>query len=323
MATPTISSVEFNVAQFRNYDATQGMYVNGDTIKGNLYTVEGVTDPSTGELRQLSMAELVMVICLARAAEKEKAVIDLMKTMSDNTAALEALTEIETKLLNGQSLNTISGDWTYNGKHYTRADSLLGALGVVSIDDNKAKNLESLQAVADVLSDGTSVFTEGWYKWDGYYRNKYGILSESGSLAGTYNARTAEDAYAQAAMLSGENRPLTAEEKTALTGFGVSDEVLDMTADQASYALEQLYYNGTVKAKIQERIQQMPIMNGTVTTEQLITDIESKMDSLNSFSQQKMIELQSETNKRDQSYDLVTNIIKSLNTVEVGIVNNI
>ncbi|MBR4518290.1 MAG: hypothetical protein IKO65_04735 [Victivallales bacterium] len=57
--------------------------------------------------------------------------------------------------------------------------------------------------------------------------------------------------------------------------------------------------------------------------DELITAIESKMDSLNSFSQQKMIELQSETNKRDQSYDLITNILKSLNTVQVGISNNI
>ena len=46
------------------------------------------------------------------------------------------------------------------------------------------------------------------------------------------------------------------------------------------------------------------------------------MDSLNSFSQQKMIELQSETNKRDQAYNLITNILKSLNTVQVGISNN-
>ena len=49
-------------------------------------------------------------------------------------------------------------------------------------------------------------------------------------------------------------------------------------------------------------------------SEQLITDIESKMDSLNSFSQQTMIDLQSLTAKRDQSYDMISNIIKSLYT---------
>jgi hypothetical protein len=53
-----------------------------------------------------------------------------------------------------------------------------------------------------------------------------------------------------------------------------------------------------------------------------ITEIESKMDEKNSFSQQKMIELQSLTNKRDQSYDMISNVLKSLNTTMTGIVNN-
>jgi hypothetical protein len=46
------------------------------------------------------------------------------------------------------------------------------------------------------------------------------------------------------------------------------------------------------------------------------------MDSLNSFSQQTMIDLQALTAKRDQSYDMISNIIKSLNTVLVGTANN-
>jgi hypothetical protein len=56
--------------------------------------------------------------------------------------------------------------------------------------------------------------------------------------------------------------------------------------------------------------------------EDFITQIEAKMDEKNSFSQQKMIELQSLTNKRDQSYDMISNILKSLNTTMTGIVNN-
>ena len=57
--------------------------------------------------------------------------------------------------------------------------------------------------------------------------------------------------------------------------------------------------------------------------DEFITKIESKMDEKNSFSQKTMIELQSLTNKRDQCYDMVSNIIKSLNTVLVGTSNNI
>ncbi len=54
-----------------------------------------------------------------------------------------------------------------------------------------------------------------------------------------------------------------------------------------------------------------------------IATIESTMDSLNSFSQEIMIDLQSQTNKRDQAYDMAANMLKSLNTVLVGIANNL
>jgi len=53
-----------------------------------------------------------------------------------------------------------------------------------------------------------------------------------------------------------------------------------------------------------------------------LSALEAAMDSKNSFSQQTMIELQSQTTKRDQSYDMVSNVLKSLNTVLVGNANN-
>ena len=64
------------------------------------------------------------------------------------------------------------------------------------------------------------------------------------------------------------------------------------------------------------------LSNADIMYDDFITQIESKMDEKNSFSQQKMIELQSLTNKRDQSYDMISNILKSLNTTMTGIVNN-
>ena len=54
----------------------------------------------------------------------------------------------------------------------------------------------------------------------------------------------------------------------------------------------------------------------------LITQIETAMDRRNSINQQTMIELQSATSKRDQAYDMISNILKSLNNVMLGIVNN-
>ena len=57
--------------------------------------------------------------------------------------------------------------------------------------------------------------------------------------------------------------------------------------------------------------------------ESLFNTVGDKMDSLNSVSQSKLIRIQSLTSKRDQSYDLVTNILKSFNTQLMGLANNI
>ena len=188
----TINTVSFDLATLKYYNPTTEAFED-NTLTGNMYTVAGVKD-SDGNLRKMSIGELVMIVCLSRAQEKENAVIDLMRTMSDNTALLEGLTSIEEKLIEGTSVGSITGSWVYKGTTYTTASSLLTAMGV----------------------------------------------NPSG--------------------------------------------------------------------KSQDNI---------------IADVESQMDSLNSFSQQTMIELQSETNKRDQAYDLITNILKSLNTVQVGNANNI
>ena len=53
-----------------------------------------------------------------------------------------------------------------------------------------------------------------------------------------------------------------------------------------------------------------------------ISELEQAMDQRNSMNQRTMIELQSSTNKRDQSYDMISNILKSLHTVLTGTVGN-
>ena len=55
----------------------------------------------------------------------------------------------------------------------------------------------------------------------------------------------------------------------------------------------------------------------------VISLVEDKMDSLNTISQDTLIQLQSLTAKRDQTYDLVSNVLKSLNNVLVGNANNL
>ncbi len=317
----TISRVEFDLSTLKTYNETTQAFEDAE-LKGSLYTVAGVTD-ATGALRRLSMAELVMVVCLARAAEKERAVVELMKEMSNTTDVLNALTEIEMKLIEGQALNTITGSWKYDGQTYTKAVDFLGAIGILPIDENKLQNRNSLSTLAAELENASVFQCGGTYYWDGYYRNGYGILEQSGSLSGTYNDISASDAYYKAAeLIIRGNVPLTHEESFDLvtTYPGIIPEG---TAEDAGYQIESLFYQNSVRDKIEEIINTMQVVTGTIpSTDQLITDIESKMDSMNSFSQQKMIELQSETNKRDQAYDMITNILKSMHTVQVGIVNN-
>ena len=174
---------------------------SGEFLTARAYTVEGVKN-ADGSLRQLSIGQLVMAICLNRASKLETDIIALMEEMSATSAQLAALTEIENDILDGganmDNINT--SHVTYDGRDYTFYDFLVNVMGFSPSD--------------------------------------------------------------------------------VPTGF----------------------------------------VDGSNTD--LITLIESKMDEKNSFSQQKMIELQSLTNKRDQSYDMISNILKSLNTTMTGIVNN-
>lgn len=202
--TRTISAVSYKLQDMSSpsqiYDICSKQLVDyNDTDRvgnayGRLYTVSGVKG-ANGNDRQMSIGELVMVVCLARATEMEENIINIMANMNDNTNLLNYMSSIENKLLDGNKASSISGEYYYNGVKYTKADEFL----------KKVLNVSSL-----------------------------------------------------------------------------------------------------------------PSDNNT-----LIKDMETKMDSLNSFSQEMMIELQSATNKRDQSYDMITNILKSLNTVMVGIANNV
>ena len=57
-------------------------------------------------------------------------------------------------------------------------------------------------------------------------------------------------------------------------------------------------------------------------SEEFLKAMETKMDEKNTFSQETMIKLQSQTTKRDQAYDMISNTLKSLNNALVGNANN-
>ena len=169
----------------------------GEYLTANVYTVDGVCEADGVTPRVLSIGQLVMAICLQRAAELEGSIIDKMAAMELASTQLELMTEIESNIL-ASDVNMSTKKVTYNGRQYTY----------------------------------------------------YAFLTE---------------------VMEIENVP-----------------------------------RGTANADSTD----------------LLTAIEAKMDAKNTFSQQTMIELQSLTAKRDQSYDMISNVLKSLSTVMTANVNN-
>lgn len=172
----------------------------GEYLTANVYTVDGVYEIDGKTPRLLSIGQLVMALCLQRAAELESDIIGKMNTLENTTEQLELMTQIENDILDGganmDNINTSRVN--YRGRNMTFYDFL----------------------VNEMEMDGIP------------------------------------------------------------TGF-VSESDTD-----------------------------------------LLTAIEAKMDEKNTFSQQTMIELQSQTTKRDQAYDMISNVLKSLNNVLVGNANN-
>ena len=200
----------------------------GQRLTANIYYVDGVTDAS-GLPRALSIGELVMALCLDRAAKLEAGIIALMEQMNNTTAKLEALTEIEQNIV----------DWAAEQSTKT----------YVYLDTRSSRVLKN------------------------------------GPYAGT--------TYLDFLLNGLDDNP---------------DDDVDDNVDLGGN--EAVWVN-------------VPADDPTaIKFEDFITTIESKMDSLNSFSQQTMIELQSQTSKRDQAYDMISNVLKSINTVLVGNANN-
>ncbi len=186
----------------------------GRNMTARAYTVPGITN-TDGSLRELSIGQLVMAICLERASTLEAEIIALMEEMNDISGLLESLTAIEKEVVEFFST-------TPNATHFDMSP------GVVQV--------------------------------------------------GPYAGSSWQDALSDQGVISSRN-------VSSIRNDGAQGNTYISYAD-------------------------------------FVASIEAKMDEKNSFSQQKMIKLQSQTSKRDQAYDMISNILKSLNTVLVGNANN-
>lgn len=174
----------------------------GEQLTANVYTVEGIYN-TDGRLRELSIGQLVMAVCLNRAAELEGIVVALMETLARQSANINALSKVQEKLLEQKGTDAYSGQTLSEEISY--------------YDANQAsKTSNSTSTILSALDVSTS---------------------------GTY------------------------------------DDV--------------------------------------------IKEIDNKLNQLNSVSQETLIEIQSKTSKRDDTYNLMTNVLKSLNSTLVGNANNL
>lgn len=178
----------------------------GTPLQANAYHVEGIRNVD-GSLRDLSIGQLVMAICLQRASALETSIVNMMSEMSMTAANLETLTTCQ--------------------QYFVDHDA--------------------------IPFDFTPAVTLSW------------------------NGKTMD---------------------------GVKN---------SSRLIEFLTSSDYVGLKI----------DSSATRDDIIQAISSKMDSLNSVNQEELVQLQSLVSKRDQSYDLITNVLKSINTVLVATSNNI
>ena len=180
----------------------------GAYLTSNVYTLEGVLNEK-GELRQMSIGQLVMAVCLRRATKLESDIVQLMEQMAEKTDALDRYSKIEADLAAWQRDNPTANLPT-------------------TVDATK------YAALAAVLNDAT--------KWGEF--------------------------------------------------------------------LDEIEYTGSRSAITADLV------------DDIMQKMEAQMDDLNTVNQELLIDIQSQTSKRDDTYSLISNIEKSLTTVMTGIANN-
>ena len=191
----------------------------GRFLQANVYFVEGVTN-ADGSYRELSIGQLVMAICLARATEVEQTLVLKMDAMNQASLRLDSLTEIEAKIAETAAEKTY-GD--YIGTKWSD----------IGFAEKEAARLMKLYK------------TDNWPDFVIEYAKVPSLPTPEGDK-------------------------------------GYSLEAIDT----------------------------------------VLTNIESRMDDLNTQNQSDMIEMQALTNKRDQAYDLNAALIKSFQTVIIGTIAN-
>lgn len=190
----------------------------GRFLQANVYFVEGVMN-TDGSYRELSIGQLVMAICLARATEVERELVYKMDEMNQSSLMLDSLTSIEAKIADKASKTAYGG---MIGPKWSD-------IGFTAAEEAEYRKLYDAET------------------WVDFVVNYCHAVLPNYDMGGGYSLNAIDEA---------------------------------------------------------------------------MTNMESRMDDLNTTNQSSLIEMQSLTNKRDQAYDLNAALIKSFQTVIIGTVAN-
>ena len=131
----------------------------GEYLTGNVYTVDGVYEADGVTLRSLSIGGLVMALCLKRAHDLEMGyddsvtgqhvdgIVEIMNSLEATTELLERLTEIETKVLDGDVDLKTKKLW-YQGVERTYYEFLTTYTDVENVPETGTVNAKSTDFLA-------------------------------------------------------------------------------------------------------------------------------------------------------------------------------
>ena len=122
----------------------------GEFLTANVYTVDGVYEADGVTPRRLSIGQLIMALCLQRAAALEADIVDKMNHLEDITEKLELMTQIETSVLEDE-VNMKTKTLTYKGESMTYYEFLRRETGVQTIPETA--NADSTDFLTELESE--------------------------------------------------------------------------------------------------------------------------------------------------------------------------
>ena len=126
----------------------------GDPLTANVYKLEGVQN-ADGSLREMSIGQLVMALCLSRATEIEAKIVAKMEAMAANSADLEKLTALDKDLVEWLAANENNKSAIWN--KYAAYKDALALAGYPDARSYSYAQVETLVSDVEAKIDRKSV----------------------------------------------------------------------------------------------------------------------------------------------------------------------